>query len=49
MLSSSVQNSEGRGDGDSGDSFGQQNYRRCLCRHRLQSFATMKKTVESDQ
>ncbi len=24
---------------------GQQNYRRCHCRHRLQSFATMKKTV----
>jgi hypothetical protein len=24
---------------------GQQNYRRCRCRHRLQSFATMKKTV----
>jgi hypothetical protein len=24
---------------------GQQNYRRCRCRHRLQSFAIMKKTV----
>jgi hypothetical protein len=24
---------------------GQQNYRRCRCRHRLQSFVTMKKTV----
>jgi hypothetical protein len=24
---------------------GQQNYRRCRCRHRLQSFATMKKIV----
>ncbi len=28
---------------------GQQNYRCCRCRHRLQSFATMKKTVKSDQ
>ncbi len=28
---------------------GQQNYPRCRCRHRLQSFLTMKKTVLSDQ
>ncbi len=26
---------------------GQQNYPRCLCRHRLQSFATMKKKLAS--